>query len=764
MSKKAKNAIETLVCVAFIVLLAMLALSPAIIFGKAPCDLDAIFFCPPWEEARPVGLQPPSTPEAFEYAQRSYPWYAYIKNVAQTHDPRQLLWNPNEGCGLPFWAVWRTRCLSPFTWPFYALPMREAILISTLLKLIVAGCGAYYAARRLGFTAPVSLAAGVAFEFSGHIFLWHSAPMSDVVPWLPVLFIIVERLAIGQFRRWPVGAIVIALMALGGEPDALATSILLVVLYLLLRLAIGRAGLRHSVAVLVAFGASVLVGLALVAIQIVPFIEFVGQTASTGRAIATATLRLKDLAVCFIPGFFSSTTGVVTEQGVLRNAHVLKLLHFGLIQLWLLALWFAVRRNVAPAQRRRVEAALLSIVLCTALAMFCGRLPANWGLSWLPAPEYFLLGNALLLSLVSVAAADEWIALSASEVKSAIPRLLVFFALLVALGVVCVAVYLPLLPSLQPGFWTQAGIAILLTGSFVALMVVTLLKPSGRIMGYGLSILLFFGLFIAFGSATKYTDRKLLFPETSVISALKESGERVGGSNTLVKWPLGGNMIPQVYNPSGILLKRQAVFFDRVRKDPRLLRKTGAPALLLSKEDIQGTFASVRPMLSIERVFPSGAVLFTEMGMKPRAWLSYDCTPTDKLDPEKILPDGPPIVENAAPVVGPVDPAGKVVLKPTSSSVRKEMEVDSTTPALLVVADSWYPGWHALVDGTEVEILPVDGMFQGVCLKEGHHVVEFHYKPFSVELGMYISLAALLLILIELRHILFAPFHRSHAR
>jgi uncharacterized membrane protein YfhO len=59
---------------------------------------------------------------------------------------------------------------------------------------------------------------------------------------------------------------------------------------------------------------------------------------------------------------------------------------------------------------------------------------------------------------------------------------------------------------------------------------------------------------------------------------------------------------------------------------------------------------------------------------------------------------------------------------------------------ILVLSDSFYPGWHAYVDGKEAEILRANLFFRAVPLLAGNHVVEFRYEPRSFKVGLAISL------------------------
>lgn len=66
---------------------------------------------------------------------------------------------------------------------------------------------------------------------------------------------------------------------------------------------------------------------------------------------------------------------------------------------------------------------------------------------------------------------------------------------------------------------------------------------------------------------------------------------------------------------------------------------------------------------------------------------------------------------------------------------------------LVILSDSWYPGWRATVDGTSVPILEVDGAVRGVLVDAGTHRIEMKYRPWSVYLGALSTLTAALIAL-----------------
>jgi hypothetical protein len=75
-----------------------------------------------------------------------------------------------------------------------------------------------------------------------------------------------------------------------------------------------------------------------------------------------------------------------------------------------------------------------------------------------------------------------------------------------------------------------------------------------------------------------------------------------------------------------------------------------------------------------------------------------------------------------------------------------DLSVHVTTPgpALLRVADLWYPDWVATVDGKPAELLRADHMLRAVPVPAGTHTVEFRFHTEAVRLGLLISIASLI--------------------
>jgi hypothetical protein len=77
--------------------------------------------------------------------------------------------------------------------------------------------------------------------------------------------------------------------------------------------------------------------------------------------------------------------------------------------------------------------------------------------------------------------------------------------------------------------------------------------------------------------------------------------------------------------------------------------------------------------------------------------------------------------------------------------VRVDAQVDR--PAIVVLVETYDPGWRATVDGSSAPVLRANGAFRAVRVPAGAHVVELRYRPPSVLAGGAVSIVALLAVL-----------------
>ncbi len=67
---------------------------------------------------------------------------------------------------------------------------------------------------------------------------------------------------------------------------------------------------------------------------------------------------------------------------------------------------------------------------------------------------------------------------------------------------------------------------------------------------------------------------------------------------------------------------------------------------------------------------------------------------------------------------------------------RPVLEVDTTAPGLLVMTDTWLPGWSARIDGHPAQVLRGNHAQRVIPLKQpGHHTIVLRYDPPGLALG-----------------------------
>ena len=109
-------------------------------------------------------------------------------------------------------------------------------------------------------------------------------------------------------------------------------------------------------------------------------------------------------------------------------------------------------------------------------------------------------------------------------------------------------------------------------------------------------------------------------------------------------------------------------------------------------------------------------------------------------------PDFDPLVESyveGAPGFVPATDAptrGEAATLVRDEEAVVELDAALAAPGLVVLADSFYPGWDATVDGVPAPILATNYLFRGVPVPAGHHRVLFTYRPRSVATGAMLSL------------------------
>jgi hypothetical protein len=131
-----------------------------------------------------------------------------------------------------------------------------------------------------------------------------------------------------------------------------------------------------------------------------------------------------------------------------------------------------------------------------------------------------------------------------------------------------------------------------------------------------------------------------------------------------------------------------------------------------------------------------------------RAELADDTTMLTRMwkldfDPRRVvlLAEGVPLAASE------VDAARENVEITEYKPERVVLNVLAESRGYVILADSWYPGWEATVDGRTATIHRADFIFRAVEVDAGEHRVEFVYRQMSFMIGAAISAVSMMVVI-----------------
>jgi len=148
-------------------------------------------------------------------------------------------------------------------------------------------------------------------------------------------------------------------------------------------------------------------------------------------------------------------------------------------------------------------------------------------------------------------------------------------------------------------------------------------------------------------------------------------------------------------------------------------------------------FTSVHPSPSLPRARVVGDALVVDSDRTLDTVLDLN-----RYDPsvQVVLEEDPPIPLGGRHIQGQVS-----WIERTPN--RLVFQVSATGPALVVLAENWFPAWRATVDGMETPVLRADHTLRAMAVPGGTHRVEMWFDAPLVRIGLWISLLSLALVL-----------------
>jgi hypothetical protein len=686
------------------------------------------------------------------------------------------LWNPYQLCGIPWLATLQAGTFYPPHVLYLLLEAPLALAVSGLLHLLLGAVGTILLARRVGLSGVAAALAAFLFTLRGHLpGLLLSPAALEATAWFPLGCVATLDIARGHLQRGTV--ILSATLAaswLAGYPQPTIYSVYAWAALFLAFLLTARGRPGAWLASGAAFAAALVLGTSAAAVQLLPAAELVRVgTRDAGRLTADVMYPLGG------PYLGNPALLLLLQEGLSGT-----LRSFGVLALSLVpAALFARRQRPLVIWGYVVGAACLLYALGPITAVFplLVELPL---LGAFRAPNRALFVVDFCVAVLAAAGLE-----SIRRGRRALAARLTTLAALLGLAYLVAADYGVADGRTQPA---------LVTGTLMVLVVATLWRrvpSSARTVGGAV-------VAIALVEITLARPLGLLLPYASEAGAIYHThGElyrqlaQLAGSSARV-WILGAvgafEMSPKVatlfrlrslddYEP--VNLRRQAEYLTYLTDGSTtlerfpfvfggLVRTVAAPgrvplatrrrlldvaavryvvihANVLAREEVQQMIESA----GLRRLLAFGAhpAVFENPHAVPRAFVTYRASaapPAEPLLARMSQHDFDPLresyVEETTLAPAPDAPArGAAATIVQDDEEIVEIEATLSATGLLVLADSFYPGWRATVNGVPAPIRATNHLFRGVYLPAGTHRVRFEYRPWSFSVGAAASLAAL---------------------
>ena len=676
---------------------------------------------------------------------------------------RLPLWSENFNSGHPFLADVQSAVFYPvgLVWTLAVVALRGAnftlldLEIEAIFHFVLAGAFTYLFARRLIGSRVAALVSAVTFMFGGYLTSYPPLQLAilETATWLPLALLLLDvgvehRLTqtnTGENQRlfasfvplqYIAAGVVLGIAALAGHPQTFLFVVYACAVYLVWRSTSGGwRGLRNFVSYLLPFAFSLVIAAGIAAAQWIPTLEY--QSVSTRAAIswaeASSGFPTIDPLQMILPGFTSAFQSP---------------LYIGVLPLWLALLALFVNRS-----REKIFWALFAL---GSLLVAFGAYAFVYALFYLFAPGFAMFRDQERLAFIVSFALAILAGFGFSEVIQLTPdgkRVRRAWALLPA-GVTLTALMTAMLfvagaqrASGRLAFLTdRAGLMVLLFGlaSILVLWRVTTFKRS--------SVRTFIGLAIAFIAFDLFTVNNPAFnaapdpryPESPVIQMIQNDHDifRVADEGKL---PGHFGIAYGLEEIGGISPLRVARYDALLDLQPEKLWP-----LLNVRYVITGSPGAA----NADMVMTDGDTRLLRLkNTMPRAWLvgsaqtaddqqTLDAMQNDAFDPRVMA-----YVADALtfPISGGF--ADTVVFSRREPE-HISLQVTAATDELLVMSEVYYPGWRAEVDGVETPILRADYAFRAVPVRAGLHHIEMIYDPWSVKIGMTITLLTLITVIV----------------
>ncbi len=660
-----------------------------------------------------------------EVAAQILPWFQLQASSVQHWS--LTLWDPYQWCGHPLAGEGQSGTLYPLNWLLWAMPLHRTWLRHVYLNwyfvLIHAQAAlcAYWLCRDQKHSRPASIAGGIAFAFGPLMGTAVWPATLNAMAWAPAALLFFLRASRNDRAAWSAamcGAAIGAACLTGADEVPILLGLAFGALW------IWRASETRSVRqVLIAAGAALGIG----AMQIVPGVEYLfhaPQVAARNAGVAWQSKALFPVALVnlALPG--------AGEPALFIGCAVLALAGIGV--------W---RRNGERGTWVCLVFAAAAIAIAAGpWSMFSGALYGA-RLIWKdPHSALCLLDLALPLP---VAAGLDAIREGALPVKAR--------QVLLRVAIACGVVLFLLSMTMGDDLDRLAPVALC---GLTALAAYALLeaRARGAISAKAASVIAILLTMWQFGQVAGADWKNIEFgwPWLSRLDASSDIATAMRSQPEAPRLADPGRASFDMGDWFGIYQ------FDGLSGGTEnIVAVAGLP----EARALAGVGYAISAKTTGEPAFQSrsGIRLDRAPDAFPRAWVVSRAAAANEDETQlfsRPLADfrGTAFVSGAAPQLGGCSGSGAatpgIATFASHRSNHITVRAALTCPGMVVIGQTFYPGWRARVDRKPAQLYQVDGFLDGVAAPAGEHTIELVYYPWAVWTGAAISAMTGLLLLV----------------
>ncbi len=672
------------------------------------------------------------------------------------------LWNPYTFSGMPFMAdiinsVFYLPCVALVAFVKNGTLSYYPLQLMVLLHVPLAGVSMYFLARSFSLRTLASLFAGVAYMLTGFMVL-HAIhqPVITLAAWIPLIVLSFRKALAEPGWTWVfLAALIVGHSTLCGFPQLSLYIYLFLFAYWIFEIFGPRAEGEQLIGRLLklALRAGVVVGLSLgvALIQLAPTNELAGLSQRSEITYTFATqgsIPWIQLLTLFFPKVLGSSGAA--GYHFFGDGGYWNYWETG-IYVGILPLFLSVLALIRWKEKRHLiffaGFALFALMYAMGDHFVVHRFFFEFipGFSRFKTPARIGILFAFCVTLLSAFAIDDLLSTTFDAAKrKRIMRAVGFTAGFALLLVVAVRsgmfdASLPFLKDASVNATIMGGVNtafIVMVLSAAALF--WIVRSHSSAAGYALIAVLFVDLYL-FGEGQndgKTNPTEYFQQAANIVTYLKQEGEheyfRVNTRNS-----------------QGMIMDRNQGMVDRI------FSMEGYTPLALQRNIMPippDRFLDLENAKYMTVTQGNHLALVPNRSYLPRAFMLYQARVFHSEDSVVAYMSGPAFDERKTAVLEEPLPSGfheDTSDVPWAANVTAygdnslAVHVQTERPGLLVVSETFFPGWHAFLDDREVPILLCDYRLRAVDMPGGDHIVRMVYSPAAFKLGSLVTLASL---------------------